>query len=121
MRYYQRRPAPPLDAGIESIWFCENEPRPRALERILPTGAAQPIVNLKEDETRWSSSTTNGKRCAVSPGTIAGISTRFQVIDTDEQERVGGVSFRPGGTILFCATPADELCDADVPLEASRA
>lgn len=116
MLYYQRRPSRPLDAFIESIWLCRNEPRPHALERVLPTGAAQLIVNLTNDETR-TYDPVNGA-CHVSPGTIlSGIATRSQVIDTDEQEHVAGVSFRPGGTIGFFATPAHELCDADVPLE----
>ncbi|MCA1585673.1 MAG: AraC family transcriptional regulator [Acidobacteria bacterium] len=117
MRYEQRRPAAPLDAFVESIWICENEPRPCRLERILPHGAAQLLVNLKEDETR-SYHTANGS-CLRSPGAIvAGMATRFQIIDTDEQEHVVGVSFRPGGTTAFFATPAHDLCDVDVPLDA---
>jgi len=52
MRYRHRLPRPPLAAFIESIWVYQNDPRPHALERILPTGAAQLIVNLKEDQTR---------------------------------------------------------------------
>ena len=52
MLFHQRRPAPPLDAWIDSIWFCQSDRRPRSLERVLPSGAAQLIVNLGEDETR---------------------------------------------------------------------
>ena len=52
MHYRHRVPRPPLDAFIESIWVYQNDPRPHALERIMPTGAAQLIVNLKEDQTR---------------------------------------------------------------------
>ena len=52
MTFISRRPAAPLDAWIESIWLCRSERRPRALERVLPSGAAQLIVNLAEDETR---------------------------------------------------------------------
>jgi Domain of unknown function (DUF6597) len=52
MHYRHRVPRPPLDAFISSIWLFRDEPRPRALERVLPTAAAQLIVNLKEDRTR---------------------------------------------------------------------
>jgi AraC-like DNA-binding protein len=45
------------------------------------------------------------------------MSTRFQIIDTDEQLYVAGVVFRAGGTVPFVASPAHELRDADVPLE----
>ena len=47
MHYRYRVPRPPLDAFIASIWVYQNDPQPHALERILPTGAAQLIVNLK--------------------------------------------------------------------------
>ena len=51
-RYAVREPGPILAPFITSIWLYDNGPRPHALERILPTGAAQLIVNLKQDETR---------------------------------------------------------------------
>ena len=47
MLYRHRAPRPPLDQFVEAIWLFENQPQPLALERILPTGAAQLIVNLK--------------------------------------------------------------------------
>jgi Domain of unknown function (DUF6597) len=52
MHYRRRIPGPPLDSFIESIWVYQNDRALHALERILPTGAAQLIVNLKEDQTR---------------------------------------------------------------------
>ena len=50
--FHQRPVAPPLDGWVESIWLCRSDRRPRALERVLPSGRAQLIVNLGEDETR---------------------------------------------------------------------
>jgi hypothetical protein len=118
MTFISRRPAPPLDAWIESIWLCRSERRPRALERVLPSGAAQLIVNLAEDETRVYEEFAAGLVCQRSPGSVlTGITTRYQVIDTDEQAFVAGVVFRPGGTAPFVAAPARELSDADVPLD----
>jgi len=118
MTFINRRPAPPLDAWIESIWLCRSERRPRALERVLPSGAAQLIVNLAEDETRVYEESAAGLVCQRSPGSVlTGITTRYQVIDTDEQAFVAGVVFRPGGTAPFVAAPARELSDADVPLD----
>ena len=118
MTFINRRPAPPLDAWIESIWLCRSERRPRALERVLPSGAAQLIVNLAEDETRVYEESAAGLVCQRSPGSVlTGITTRYQVIDTDEQAFVAGVVFRPGGTAPFVTAPARELRDADVPLD----
>jgi AraC-like DNA-binding protein len=118
MRYCHRVPSPPLDSFIESIWVYENDPRPHALERILPTGAAQLIVNLKEDQTRLYDPEFPHRSRATSGSVLSGVQSRFQVIDTSEQECVAGVAFRPGGTVPFMRMPAHEASDADVPLEA---
>ena len=118
MLFTQRRPAPPLDRWIDSIWLCRSDPGPRTLERVLPSGGSQLILNLAEDETRLYRDTGNGLICERSPGSVlTGMSTRFHVIDTDEQAYVAGVVFGAGGTVPFFASPAHELSDTDVPLE----
>ena len=117
MRYDHRVPRPPLDAFVASIWVFRDRPRPRALERILPTGAAQLIVNLNEDRTRVYNP-ARPHECVSTAGTVlAGVRSRYQVIDTAEQEYVAGVAFRPGGTVAFVRGPAHETGDADTPLE----
>jgi AraC-like DNA-binding protein len=114
MLYLHRVPAPPLDSFIASIWYCENEPGPLALERVLPTGAAQLIVNLKEDQTRLYDSEL---KCETTSGTVlSGIQSRYCIIDTSEQECVLGVAFKPGGLAPFFRAPAHETRDADIPL-----
>ena len=118
MLFTQRRPAPPLDRWIECLWLCRSDPRPRALERVLPSGGSQLILNLAEDETRVYRGARHEMHCERSPGSVlTGMRTRFQIIDTDEQAYVAGVVFRAGGTVPFVASPAHELSDADVPLE----
>jgi AraC-like DNA-binding protein len=118
MHYRHRAPSPPLDAFVASIWVYQNDPQPHALERILPTGAAQLIVNLKEDQTRLYDS-EHLRRCTATAGTVlSGVWSRYQVIDTSEQECVAGVAFKPGGTVPFMRVPAHEMSDADIPLEA---
>jgi AraC-like DNA-binding protein len=116
MLYIDRVPSPPLDRFISSIWFCQSEPRPFALERVLPSGAAQLIVNLKEDRTRMYHPESGA--VTLSCGTVlSGVSTHYGVIDTAEQECVAGVCFRPGGTAAFFAVPAYLIRDAGMPLE----
>jgi AraC-like DNA-binding protein len=117
MIYHHRVPRPPLAAFINSIWLYKGDPRPHALERILPTGAAQLIVNLKEDQTRLYNPEL-GNRCETTSGTVlAGVHSRYSVIDTAEQEYVLGVAFKPGGTVPFVRVPTHETRDADIPLE----
>ena len=118
MLFLNRIPAAPLDGPIASIWYCEGEPRPFALERVLPSGSAQLIVNLKEDQTRaYHVEDGTCTMTSTSGSVLAGVSSRYGVIDTAEQECVAGVVFRPGGTGAFFAIPAHETRDADIPLE----
>src|SRR5262245_56568192 len=117
MQFCHRVPAPPLDSFVESIWVYQNDPRPHALERIMPTGTAQLIVNLKEDQTRLYEPESAYRCVSASGSLLSGVHTRFQVIDTSEQEHVAGVAFKPGGTVPFLRVPAHEASDADVPLE----
>jgi AraC-like DNA-binding protein len=115
---HHRVPAPPLDAFVASIWLFRDGPRPHALERVLPTGAAQLIVNLKEDRTRLYDPERPDRYVATAGTILAGVQSRYQIIGTSEQEYVAGVAFRPGGTAAFLRTPARETRDADTPLEA---
>ena len=117
MLFLQRRPAPPLDLYVESLWLCRAPHRARTLDRVQPTGAPQLILNLAEDRTRAYERRADRFDCRDSPGSIlTGVTTRCQIIDTDEQEHVAGVAFRPGGTVPFIAGPASALRDVDVPL-----
>jgi AraC-like DNA-binding protein len=116
MLYLQRVPSPPLDRFISSIWFCQSDPRPFALERVLPSGVAQLIVNLKEDRTRMYHP-ESGAMSADCGTVLSGIATRYSVIDTAEQECAAGVCFRPGGTAAFFSMPASLIRDSGVALE----
>lgn len=118
MLLVSRVPKPPLDRFIASIWYCENDPRPLALERVLPSGSAQLIVNLKEDETRIYDPDAGGMRRLTLPGAVlSGVTSRYALIDTAEQECAAGVVFRPGGMGAFFPAPAYEMTNAVTPLE----
>jgi AraC-like DNA-binding protein len=117
MLFCHRVPSPPLDAFVESIWLCRQEPAPRALQRVLPSGAGQLIINLKEDQTR-EYDPDHGFQCITAAGTIlSGARSHYSLIDTAEQEDVAGVAFKPGGAAAFVRVPAHETCDESIPLE----
>ena len=42
-------PGPPLDEFVEYVWLIEGGQAPR-LEKILPSGTSELVVNLKHDE-----------------------------------------------------------------------
>jgi AraC-like DNA-binding protein len=115
--FLTRPPRAPLDAAISAIWVVESNVLPFRLERVLPTGAAQLIVNLKEDAIRRYEP-RRGMACETSSGAVlAGVQSRFGVIDTAEQEWVAGVSFKPGGMLSFTRVPAAATLDLDVELD----
>lgn len=117
MLYLHRVPAPPLDSFVASIWYCENKPGRHALERVLPGGFAQLIVNLKQDQTRVYRPEVE-YQCEVASGAVlSGVQSRYCVIDTAEQECVAGVAFRPGGTVPFFPIPANETRDGNIALD----
>jgi AraC-like DNA-binding protein len=117
MLYLERIPAPPLNAFVRSIWYCENPGQGHTLERVLPNGSAQLIVNLKEDQTRVYRPEM-GFACEATAGAaLSGVQSRYCIIDTAETESVLGVAFRPGGTAPFFRAPAYELLDASLPLD----
>jgi AraC-like DNA-binding protein len=116
MTFLVRAPAPPLDRSIAALWYFRRAPQPFALERVLPTGAAQLIVNLADDQTR--SYDLDGRATTASGSVLVGPRTTFEIIDSDEQEHVVAAIFRPGGTRALFAPPADAFGGADVPLDA---
>ncbi|MEO8371036.1 MAG: AraC family transcriptional regulator [Candidatus Solibacter sp.] len=119
MLYLHRVPPPPLNASIDAVWYCQNEPGPHSLERVLPNGSAQLIINLKEDETRGYHIEEGGRLCQTrSSGTVlTGVHTSYHLIDMAETECVMGVIFRPGGLPAFFGVPAHESSDQDVSMD----
>ncbi|RPI53575.1 MAG: hypothetical protein EHM55_13405 [Acidobacteria bacterium] len=77
--YRHRVPRPPLDSFVESIWVFQSDARPHTLEPILPTGAAQLIVNLKEDQTRLYNPDLPHRYAATSGSVLSGVQSRFHV------------------------------------------
>jgi AraC-like DNA-binding protein len=114
MIFRVRQPGPALAPFVEFLWLYENDPRPHALERIMPTGAAQLVVNLAEHETRVYD---EEGRCETSDAvSLSGAHSRYAIIDTREQQAVAGVTFRPGGASAFLAAPSDEITNLHASL-----
>src|ERR1051325_3204591 len=115
MIFRVRHPPPALAPFVEMFWIYENNPRPYGLERIMPTGAAQLVVNLAEDETRVYD---EAGRCETGSAiSLSGAHSQYAIIDTSEQRSVAGVVFRAGGICAFVAMPSDAFTNQHVALE----
>jgi len=116
--FHARRPRSPLDTCLTVIWTVQASAGPRALERVLPSGTAQFVINLAENRTR-SYDQRQGFRCTENAGSLlGGPRTGYEIIDTDEQTDVVGACVAPGGLAFLTAPPAAAFAECDVPLDA---
>jgi AraC-like DNA-binding protein len=109
--------SPVLRPFIEAIWYYAGE-LPHARERIVPAGNMQLLVNLHEDELRTYEDADFARVCRMRGAAVSGPYARPFGIDTAEQRRIVGVSFKPGGAAPFFAVPSQQLRDQHVELEA---
>lgn len=116
--FQARRPRPPLDSCVTSLWTVTAKPGPRLLERVLPTGTAQIVINLAEDRSRAYDEARGLAVVGSSGSLLCGPSTRYGVIDTDEQYDVVGACIAPGGLPALLAPRAAEFAEIDAPLDA---
>jgi AraC-like DNA-binding protein len=110
-------PGPPLDRFVDFIWYWEGPEQRHAKERLMPTGAANIIVNLCEDEVREYVGERGDTLHRHTGAILVGARSSYSIIDTAEQRTVLGLSFRPGGTWPFFDVSADELCNLHVALD----
>src|SRR5215472_7549376 len=116
MRYFSFRPTAPLDEFVDVFWMIAGGDAARR-ERILPSGTAELVINLHEDEIRIYDTTQPG-RCQRFSGAVAnGTYSRPFACDARQHCSIIGVHFRPGGALPFLGVPAFELSDTHVNLE----
>ena len=96
MTFIVRRPGAKLAPFVESLWYATAE-LAHGRERVLPSGTAQLLVNLHEDELRWYDERVN----RIAGAGFMGAHDRPFAIDTREQRAILGVSFRAAGAFPF--------------------
>ena len=103
MTLFVRPPFDPRLSGfVRCFWYCEQA-LAHGVERVLPTGAAQIVVDL------------NGPAQATTNSLIVGPQTSASLIETSAMRRAVGAAFRVGGAAPWtggsCAALADEAVD----------
>jgi AraC-like DNA-binding protein len=110
-------PPAPLAQFVKCFWYWEGAPQTHAKEQLMPNGEPAIIVNLRDEPIRiydpedLSRSRTHGL------AVLSGPRSRPFVIDTEQEERVFGIEFQPGGSFPFFRMPASEFADSDLSLE----
>lgn len=111
------RPPPPLCDFVDVMWHCEDFRPGHAKERILPDGRMALVIHLGEDRLRLYESKDSDRFRTVRGSMVTGAHADYHVIDTDCQQFMVGVHFKPGRAFPFFALPADELSGYHAPLD----
>jgi AraC-like DNA-binding protein len=115
VQYTRHRPGPRLARYVAYLWAVRDSPV-HSTERIVPSGALELVVNLREDALRIYN--PGELVCRRYSGTLgSGAQRRFFVVDARAHASMVGIHFRPGGASPFLGVPPGELTDRHVDLE----
>ncbi len=117
MIYETLKPAPPLALAVESIWIYSGYRPPHFLERVLPSGTIEMIVQLEDEPLRCYDPDSFQLTQVMRGPLLVGARSEVQIIDTEQQLDVMGVHFRPGGIRSMFSMPADEISGMDVSVD----
>jgi AraC-like DNA-binding protein len=99
--FLSRRPAAPLSAYVESLWYSARGALPHARERSLPTGCADIVVPLLQDALLRYDDEHDPVARRLRGAIVQGAFDRFGVRGTEGPSAVVGVHFKPGGAAAF--------------------
>ncbi len=116
MIFRVREPAASLRPFIETFWYHEGFATPHSMERLLPDGAIELIIDLTETPKWWTKGENRSQRF-VQQSWISGQHRRYIVIESAKNSCMIGAHFRPGGANPFLDLPLSELNDSVVEME----
>jgi AraC-like DNA-binding protein len=113
--YLSYRPGPPLNEFVDYFWLIQGGQTPR-LEKILPCGMFELVVNLKNDEIHIHNGDQSERSQRFSGAVFSGTYSRPFVCNALQHEAIMGVHFKAGGAFPFLNANASELTDTHVNL-----
>ena len=115
MLYLSYRPGPPLNEFVHYFWLIQGGQMPR-LEKILPCGMTELVINLKNNEIRIHDPDQPERYQRFSGAVFSGTYSRSFICNALQHEAIMGVHFKPGGAFPFLNTDASELTNAHANL-----
>jgi AraC-like DNA-binding protein len=110
-------PGPPLASLVRCFWYWEGAPQPHVRERLMPTGEAAIVFNLRDEGMRLYDADDLNRSTSCGLAALTGPRTGCFAIDTASEDRVIGIQFQPGGTFPFFREPAGEIANQSLPLD----
>ena len=115
MQHLCYRPGPPLDEFVDHFWLIQDG-QTRRLEKILPCGATELVVNLKHNAIDIHHPEQPEQYRRFSGAVFSGTYSRSFICNALQHEAIMGVHFKPGGAFPFLNTSASELTNAHASL-----
>jgi AraC-like DNA-binding protein len=114
--YLSYRPGPPLDEFVDNFWSIEGGQAPR-LEKILPCGTSELVVNLKNNEIHIHDPEQPERYKRFSGAVVSGTYAQSFICDAVQHEAIMGVHFKAAGAFPFLKTAASELTNTHANLD----
>jgi len=110
-------PRAPLNKFLELMWFHEGLNRDHRLERVLPEGSMELIINLRDEDRYVFDRLSYRPQRSYRRSWLSGPHSEFIIINTAPNASMIGAHFRPGGANAFFGLPLVELRNTVVDLE----
>ncbi len=110
-------PQPPLSDYISFFWLNKGYHPSHKMERVLPDGSMELVINLEEDLVKVYDQKNLDQYKSFDGSLFSGPHSNFVVIDTTCQASTIGVHFKPGCAYPFLNLPADELHNNHISLD----
>ncbi|MBI3416636.1 MAG: AraC family transcriptional regulator [Verrucomicrobia bacterium] len=118
MTFRLHRPATPLQQFVDFFWYYDGFIPQHAMERVLPDGTFELIINLDATPRKLFERDNHQKFRSFRRAWLSGSHSRFIVIDTLLHSSMIGVHFRPGGIAPFLEMPTSAASNAVIELDA---
>lgn len=117
-RFHRHIPSGPLGEYIALFWYFEGSDTEPRLERLLPTGTVELVIDLNEERVRVYDGDDTARFEAYRGPLVCGVHSDYFVIDAVPNERIAGVHFKPGGAWPFLGVPVSETHNNHLELSA---
>jgi AraC-like DNA-binding protein len=116
MLYCTYIPTPLLADFVDSFWYHEGFDLPHKRERVLPTGAMELVINLRDDTLKVYDPQQPDLLHRLHPSLVCGAWSEPFSVATAWQSSLIGVNFKPGGARPFFRLPANVLHNTHLSL-----
>jgi AraC-like DNA-binding protein len=110
-------PSAPLRHHVEYFWYHDGIVSDYSMERLLPDGGVELIVDLRDSPKLWRETDGQRRTATVRRSWISGQHSRPIEIEAAQNSCMIGARFRPGGAHAILSSPLSELNDAVVELD----